>query len=204
MTKRCPYCGESVADDEYVSHLERAHDDDLEGLDRRLVDERGRTASRNFRPYVLGVAVVVLFVVAYLAVFLMPAPVETAAVQQPDADSPTHVHGDIHLEYDGAVVDFDDPQYLERDGCFHFHGYDNAEVWHVHCEGVTLEYAMATLGMELAEDSLVVDGEDYDESDDGTAASVTVNGDPVDPERYVLEGGDDVRIVAETNEETDP
>ncbi|MDG5821127.1 hypothetical protein [Natronococcus sp. A-GB7] len=203
MTKRCPYCGESVADDEYVSHLERAHDGDLEGLDRRLVDEHGRTASRNVKPYVLGVAVVVLFVVAYLAIFLMPAPVETAAVQQPDADSPTHLHGDILLEYDGSVVDFDDPQYIERDSCFHFHGYDNAEVWHVHCEGVTLEYAMATLGMELAEDSLAVDGEVYDEDDAGTTVSVTVNGDPVDPERYVLEDGDDVRIVAETDRRAD-
>ncbi|TYL38876.1 hypothetical protein CV102_10230 [Natronococcus pandeyae] len=201
MTKTCPYCSTSVAEDEYVTHLERAHSDELHGLDRRLVDERKRaSAPRNFKPYVLGIAVLVLFAVAYLAIFVTPAPVANAAVQQPATDAQTHIHGDIVVQYDDTVVDFDDVQYIEQDGCFHFHAHDNAEMWHVHCENVTLEYAMMTLGMDVSEDTLVVDGERFTTDDDGTTVSVTVDGEPVDPEQYVLQDGDDVRIVVETDE----
>lgn len=201
MTKTCPYCSDSVAEDEYVTHLERAHGDELHGLDRRLVDERKRaSAPRNFKPYVLGTIVLVLFAVAYLAIFVTPSPVANAAVQQPATDAQTHIHGDIVVQYDDTVVDFDDAQYIEQDGCFHFHANDAAEQWHVHCEDVTLEYAMMTLGMDVSDDTLVVDGERFTTDDDGTTVSVTVDGEPVDPEQYVLQDGDDVRIVVETGD----
>ncbi|AGB36132.1 hypothetical protein [Natronococcus occultus] len=203
MTRTCPYCGRSVPDEEYPGHLERAHEDELEGLDRRLVARRSGSRSRPRKLYVLGGVVLVLFAAAYLAIFALSSATspETTAVQQPDPDAPTHLHGAIHLEYDGAVVDFDDPMYIERDGCFHFHAYDDAERWHVHCEDVTLEYALGTLGFELSADSLAVDGETFSEDDPGTTVSTTVDGERVDPERYVLEDGDDVRVVVETNDE---
>lgn len=210
MTEECTYCGETVPDDAYVDHLRGTHRDELSVIDRRRVGEAHDSSDggSNTVLYAGVGAVLTVFVVGYVVLFFGLGSESTLAAVQPDSQSQIHEHGTIFVEHDGETVTFDDSQYLERDGCFHFHGTEDPELWHAHCEDVTIEYALATLGMEVTEDSLVVDGEEYHEDDPDTTVSVTVNGDPVDPEEHVLEGvdsvddaqddsGDAVRIVAE-------
>jgi hypothetical protein len=59
---------------------------------------------------------------------------------------------------------------------------------------VTLEYAMATLGFDVTPSSVTVDGETYRDTDPAYSVSVTVNGEAVRPETYVLERNDVIRI----------
>jgi hypothetical protein len=68
---------------------------------------------------------------------------------------------------------------------------------------------MATLGIGVSEDTVVFDGTVYRESDPGTNVTVEVDGEPVDPQTYVLQGGadsrpergDSIRIVVGTDGE---
>ncbi|MEY7850190.1 hypothetical protein AB7C87_13435 [Natrarchaeobius sp. A-rgal3] len=224
MTERCPYCGEPVPEAAYDRHIERVHRDELGRIDRRRLgvdtassrgvdtaSSRGADDTANGRTVLLYagvVAVLVALALGYGLVVLGTDETPSSAAVEPDTSAPTHEHGTIHVEYDGTVVDFDDPNYLERDGCFHFHAYDNADVWHVHCEDVTVEYALETLGMELSEDRFAVGDETFS-TDSGDEISVTVDGEPVDPTEHVLEGvesvddardgaGDDLEVVVES------
>ena len=209
MTTHCTYCGESLPDDEYEAHLRRAHYDDLTAIDRRRVGRPPRRPKSRSLALYAGVGVIlVLFVVGYVAVFLAPGWTSSSAAVQPDASTPIHEHGTIAVKYDDTAVAFDDEQYLERDGCFHFHNDGIDDLWHVHCEDVTIEYALETLGMDVTADSFEIGGESYSE-DDGDTVTVTVDDEPVDPQEYVLEGvesvdeaadgaGDHVEVVVES------
>lgn len=216
----CPYCGDTVPDDAYVHHLRRQHADELTPIDDRRVG-RGSGGAQG-RPLVLyaGIAgVLLLFVLGYGFAFLLADTGPGTAAVQPDSAVSVHEHGLIAIEHDGRPVDLGDPQYLEADECFHFHGDGGTEdggdghdhdhgtppgtqVWHTHCENVTVEYALETLGMDVTADGITLDGREYS----ATEVSVTVDGEPVDPQTYVLDGvepvdaaadgaGDDVRVV---------
>jgi hypothetical protein len=236
MTTDCAYCGASVSEDGYERHLRRAHADELTPIDARRVGrsaDGGR--GRRGLLYAGAGGVLAVFVLGYALLFLGADAPSNAAAVPPDPTNATHEHGLVSVEYDGETLDFADPRYLENDECFHFHedeaeggdgagayaddghdhasdGHDHASdgaaepaLWHAHCGNVTLEYALGTLGVEVSEDRVVVDGRTYDAAD-GDTVSVTVDGEPVDPETYVLDGvesvddarngaGDDVEIV---------
>ena len=226
MTTDCAYCGVSVSEAAYERHLRRVHADELTPIDARRV---GRSADggrgRRGLLYAGAGGVLAVFVLGYGLLFLGADAPSNAAAILPDPTNATHEHGLVSVEYDGETVDFADPRYLENDECFHFHGdgtggegdgdgadsHDHGDgagapaLWHAHCGNVTLEYALGTLGVEVSEDRVVVDGRTYDAAD-GDTVSVTVDGEPVDPETYVLGGvesvedarhgaGDDVEIV---------
>ncbi|MXV61923.1 hypothetical protein GS429_07610 [Natronorubrum sp. JWXQ-INN-674] len=211
MPTQCSYCGDPVSDDEYERHLDRAHADELTAIDRRRVNlSSGGSKRRNLALYAGASLVLALFLVGYAAVFLAPGTAASSAAVQPDADREIHEHGTIDVQYDETVVAFDDPQYAELDECFHFHEYDNGDVWHTHCENVTIEYALETLGMTITAEEFAVNGQTFSERD-GDTISVTVNGGPVDPQAYVLEGvesvddaqagvGDHVEIVVKSGD----
>ena len=211
MRTQCAYCGDLVAEGEYDAHLRTNHYDELGAIDRRRVGDGPSTPSRQRLVTYAGFgALGVVFLVAYLYLFLGSAGSNSGAAVQPDSASPIHEHGTIAVSYDGTVVDFDDPQYVLRDECFHFHTADSSELWHTHCEDVTIEYALETLGMELTGDSFSVDGETFSEAD-GDTITVTVDGEPVDAQEYVLDGvgsvedaaagaGDHVEVVVETGD----
>ncbi|MFA9428485.1 hypothetical protein [Natronorubrum sp. A-ect3] len=188
----CPYCGDSVPDHRYGGHLERVHADELTAIDRRRVDLTEDGSNR--RPLLLyaGAGIVlVLFVIGYAAVFLGPGTAASSAAIQPDPSAPIHEHGTLTVQYDETVVAFDDPELTERDNCFHFHDHDNGEIWHAHCADVSIEYALETLDMDVTAESATIDGQTFDEAD-GDTVSVTVNGEDVDPQEYILEGVESV------------
>ncbi|ELY54743.1 hypothetical protein [Natronolimnohabitans innermongolicus] len=209
MTTHCPYCGDRVPDESYEDHLRRTHTDELTRIDARRVGTLADEPTRRRPVIVVGIGViVVVFALGYGVLFFGDDTATSSAAVQPDPTSQIHEHGTISVQYDGAAVEFNDPQFIEADDCFHFHAADDAAVWHAHCEDVTIEYALETLGMELTAERFVIDDAAYAEAD-GDEISVTVDGDAVDPQTYVLEGvesvadarggsGDDIEVVVES------
>lgn len=200
----CEYCHMSFDDgDAYLDHLAAVHADDLGPIDRRRVRAREADDGADWtRPAVLVAGLAVL---AGLALVVSGSGLLGGS----DAGGPydygaVHEHGTMVVVIDGERVDFSQPRYQVQetgDRFFHFEG-GNGRVWHVHGRGVTLAYAMETLGIQVTGDSLTYGGTTYRDGDPGTNVSVRVNGEPVDPEEYVLDGepvenaeqGDAVRI----------
>ncbi|MFC7134726.1 MULTISPECIES: hypothetical protein [Salinibaculum] len=214
----CDYCGDHFADEEaYLDHLADAHEGELGAIDRRRVDDRvgsGEADGVPTGPLVLGG--VLLFAVAVVAYVLLGtgggsggAAVNGIAVAQtPGAvTGSAHGHGFANVTIAGERVDFSRPEYQRprEFAAFHFEGGDG-RVWHKHADGVTLEYAMATLDIGVTADSVTFQGTTYSDSDPGTNVSVTVDGESVDPASYELSGasdenpsaGDRIRIVVQT------
>lgn len=220
MTEQCDYCGDSVSEGEYLSHLRTEHYDELRSIDRRRVDDELGSSNRQTSRvrYAVAVGILALFGLAYAAIFLGGmaddgglSSADSSATIQPDPDTVVHFHGTIEVTVEGESIDFSEPEYTMQDDCFHFHDDDAAAdgVWHVHCGDVSLEYALETLGIDATADTVEIDGETYSDDSD-TSVSITVDGDSVDPEEYVLEGvgpvdqaqqgaGDNVRIVVESD-----
>jgi hypothetical protein len=211
----CSYCGDSFdGEDEYLDHL-ASHEGELSAIDRRRVanhdtgDDGGLPTGPAILAGVVGFAVVV---VVYVTVFMNSgatagggsvAPADAA--QQPGPLRSAHEHGTINVTIDGQTLDFSQEEYQLAADKFHFEG--GTDVWHKHATGVTVEWAMATLGIGVSEDSVTFEGTTYHEGDPNTTVSVRVNGEPVDPTTYVLQGGPDsnpeqgdhLRIVVRTD-----
>lgn len=203
----CDHCGESFDDEEtLLSHLGEEHYDDLGPIDRRRVDQhRGEDDGLPLAALALGGVLVVA--AALVAYFFFVAggnggdgyTVRGIEVAQTPTGQPyqgTHIHGDIEMVVGGERVDFGRSEYQVQADAFHFESGDGTR-WHVHAPGVTLEYGLATLGIEVSADAVTVDDTTYRDGENATV-TVTVNGEGVDPASYVLRDGDSVRVVVET------
>lgn len=217
----CNYCDASFDDEQsYLEHLDGTHRDELGSIDRRRVDEAvgdedGETIPTG--PAVLGIVFLIAIAVVAYVLFFTPGQTggESGTVNGFDvAQTPgpvsqdAHEHGLLTVTIDGRQIDFSQPQYQYRQtgfDAFHFEG-GNGRVWHKHASGVTLEYAMATLGIGVNESSVTIDGTTYRDSDPGTTVEITVDGESVDPSSYELSGasdqnpesGDTIRITVTT------
>jgi sulfur carrier protein ThiS len=198
------YCGASFEDEAaYHEHLRATHAEDLGPIDRRLVSAAATGGlGRSRRLLLLGcVALVIGGVIAVVAIGGGDGGgTEGAAAEA--SRTPTdlwgvHYHGTITVEIDGQPVDFSRPAYQLQADAFHFENRDGRR-WHVHARGVTLEWAMATVGLEVGPARVTFRGTTYDDADPGTRVVVEVDGSAVTPSEYVLEPGDRVRIVADT------
>jgi hypothetical protein len=198
----CNYCEASFEDeDAYLAHLETEHSDELGPIDRRRVGA-GTDEGEADRPtglIVLG-AVLVLAVGVVGLIMVLPSgggsSTQVQAQNQPSGLGSVHYHGTIELVVNGQQVDFSRDRYQMRADPFHFEGGDGTR-WHVHARGVTLEYAMTTLGINVTESTVTYRGTTYRDSAPNTTVTVTVNGEPVTPSEYVLREDDHVRIVVE-------
>jgi hypothetical protein len=206
----CSYCGESFdAEDAYFAHLEAVHEDELGPIDRRRIgggDEEGGLGSRSI--LLAALVVIPVVVAAYVLFFAGNAPA-SGGLEDPET-MPTgvgtvHEHGTITVTIDGTELDFSQPEFqnAREYKAFHFERGDG-EVWHVHAQRVTLQYAMWTLGIGVTEDSVQYDGRTYTE--ENATIVIEVNDEPVDPTTYELSGtavenaenGDHIRIVVRT------
>lgn len=199
----CSYC-DAAFDDEaaYREHLRAAHADELDRIDRKRVglDESGSDGPPIALYAVLVGGVLIALVGVYLVAGGSSGPSgSSAAAASPHDLGAVHYHGTIEVTVDGRTLDFSQRRYQLRDRYFHFEN-GSANPWHVHGRGVTLAYAMETVGIELRDggDVVAFDGTTYRDGDSGTTVSVTVNGEQVTPSTYVLQQGDHVRIVVET------
>lgn len=217
----CDYCSASFDDDEaYYTHLDSEHADELGPIDRRRVEQHvgGGGSELPTGPLALvGVIGFAVVLVVYVTVFLGGGASSPAAtingigvVQTPGSvQRSAHGHGPINVTIAGEQIDFSQPQFQNPQAYPKFHFEDgNGSIWHKHAAGVTLQYAMATVGINVTTSTVTYDGTTYRDSDSGTSVRVLVDGDPVDPSTYELHGpadianaaqGDSVHIVVTTN-----
>jgi sulfur carrier protein ThiS len=203
----CDYCDASFGDeDAYLAHLAAEHEGELSAIDQRRVrnyegDEEG---GLPVGPLVLvGLLVVAGGLVVWVTFFVgnggsggNAAPFQDD-VQQPSNVGSVHYHGPMTVVIGGEQLDFGRDRFQvgsTGDRAFHFERGDGSQ-YHVHAQGVTLEYALESLGIGVTPDAVAFDGEVYDESD-GDTVVYEVTGEEVDPESYVLQPDDEVRVVA--------
>lgn len=197
--RRCDYCAETVSTErELLEHLRDEHADELGSIDRRRVASLDSGANTGPLVYAAALGAVVLVgLVAYLVFFTGGSD----GVPTPHSNGAVHYHGGIDVTIDGRTLDFSRPEYQigqTNDQHFHFER-GNGDLWHVHSRDVTLAYGMQSLGIDVTEDAVTFEGTTYRDADPGTSVTVTVNGDPVTPNSYVLREGDTVRILVTTD-----
>jgi sulfur carrier protein ThiS len=207
----CDYCGESFGDeDASLEHLRAEHYDELGSIDKRRVDAQTGAGDDGGVPVgplaVGGIVLAAAAIVGYVVFVAGGSGGDCATVNGIEvAQTPTgevgaiHYHGRINMTVAGQQVDFTQSQYKNprQYPAFHFEGRNDPR-WHVHAPGVTLEYGMATLGIDVSGSTVTFDGTTYSDGDSGTDVVVEVNGDSVTPSDYVLQDGDHVRIVVRT------
>jgi hypothetical protein len=217
----CEYCEASFPDEQsYLEHLGADHYDDLGRIDRRRVDDAtggGDDGASNLTLYAIaGVGVLSLVaLVGYLLVtgvlgddelgeqgaapnppgFELGPPGEDE-VYQPYEIGTTHYHGEITVEVDGERIDFRQPRFQHPRSSPAFHFEAGQAQWHGHAEGVTLEYALEATAFGITDKKFYFNGTHYDASEEGVTVSYEVNGESVDPETYVLQPDDEIRVVA--------
>lgn len=208
--EECSYCGQSFDNEEaYLAHLAGEHEGELSAIDRRRVEGHGAEREGGglpTGPLVLGVVLgVAVLLVVYVTLF-MGSGASGADVGQVGS---AHEHGTINVTIDGETLDFSRDRYqVGETGNRRLHFEGGTAVWHKHATGITVEYALSVHGIQVTEDSVTVDGTTYRASDPGTEVTVEVNGEPVDPSEYVIQGasaasaaeqGDHIRVVVRTN-----
>ncbi|MFC6938798.1 hypothetical protein ACFQE8_02335 [Salinirubellus sp. GCM10025818] len=189
----CDYCGESFEGEKaYVNHLRAEHMDELGPIDRRRVgaDEDGGS---GLPAGPLALALVIGATVAVIGYVMFVAGGSSGSVGPAGS---AHYHGPMQMVVLGEQVDFSRDEYQLRDDRFHFEGGDGS-TWHAHATGITLDYAMESLGFDVTRTSVTYQGTTYEDSDDQYNVTVTVGGEQVNPEQYVLQEGDRIRIVVE-------
>lgn len=209
----CDYCGATFdEEDAYLAHLREEHGDELGPIDRRRVDEADEADGIPLGPLALGGVVVVAAAVVAYVVFVAGGAgdgggsgdggtvngIEVAQTPTGPAFQGVHYHGTITMTVTGDRVDFSRQRYQLQADAFHFENPEGTVPyrWHAHAPGITLEYAMATLGIHVTDDSVTFAGTTYTDGE-GYRVVVAVDDEDVDPAEYVLKEGDRVRIVVE-------
>ncbi len=203
----CRYC-DTQFDDEasYHAHLESAHAEELGPIDRRRLHLDGDDENRfDVKTIALWIIIVIpLAVVGYVLIGGLDDGQSTDG--SPYALGSIHEHGTLKVVIDGQNIDFSQSQFQYRSTgvqAFHFEG-GQGYVWHVHAQGVTLQWALDSLGISITADTVRYDGTTYQDTDPNTSITITVDGQPVSPSEHVLRGvpepvnadqGDSVRIV---------
>lgn len=202
----CKYCDRSFdSEDRYHEHLAAEHSGELSRIDRRRVEGVESDDGGEFPvgPAILvGVIGFAAALVVYVIFFVGGGSGGAATIngidvaQTPTNLGSTHSHGPINVTINGNEIDFSQARFQQQSQAFHFEG-GSGRLWHGHAQGITLEYAMATLGFEVTQNSVTFDGTTYRDSDEGTSVIVEVNGESVDPASYVLSGPADPQLAAE-------
>ncbi|WP_435359594.1 MoaD/ThiS family protein [Haloarchaeobius sp. DFWS5] len=199
----CEYCDESfAAEDAYLRHLRDEHAASLGRIESRRVatldDDETTDAPETSKLALAGAVVVFGLIVAGLFAQLGDSGQQSGsltddAVAKPSGVGPQYDAGTLSVTVGGDAIDFSGDRYQHRSQAFHFQAGDGRR-WHAHGDGVTLEFALETLGFGVAEGGFAAQNETYVRSD-GDRVRYAVNGESVDPEQYVLQPGDRVEVV---------
>lgn len=199
----CTYCEDSFATEEAsLTHLEDQHADDVGLIDRRRLERRRADDDSGVDPRTLALGALVAGVLAAIVIVLVlraPGGGHTAragAARQPTDLWSVHYHGTIEVSIGGERIDFGRPAYQMQADAFHFEGGGGTR-WHVHARGVTLGFAMRTLGLNVTADTVTYGGTTYRDAAPGTTVTVLVDGEPVTPRSYVLREGNHIEIRVE-------
>lgn len=192
----CEYCSETFSDeDSYLEHLASVHRAELGRIDQKRVEQQvGRDGDDEGD----GPSQLVLYGIGVTFLLIIVGTVALVLSMGGGEEGDIHEHGDITLEIDGEVYDFDQQQYYLAPEPFHFHQ-GQGNYWHMHPERVTLGEAMDIVDKPITETSIIVDGETYDDEDDDTDVTIAVDGEEVSPD-HELEDGDHIQITVDTGE----
>lgn len=188
----CDYCGaDHEGEEALLDHLEAEHYDDLGPIDKRRVDERNAGGDLPLGPIAVGVVLLAAAVIVGYVVFVMGGNGGGSNIGPAGSD---HYHGTLNVTVTGTTYDFSDPSWNNAGEYprFHFEGRNDPR-WHSHATGMTLEYGMSTIGIEVREDAITWRGNEYVDGE-GYEVLIQVNGNDVSP-TYVLTDGDHIRIV---------
>jgi len=123
--------------------------------------------------------------------------VHTANVSVPGREyssSHPHAHGAFEASIDGEEVNFSKERYVMNDDYFHFHGDEDGSRWHAHSTNLTVRYAISSFDeFDVANGSITINETTYD----ADQTTFRVNGESVDPARYVLKDGDRLELVVD-------
>jgi len=209
----CEYCSEGFEDEDvYLQHLRDEHEGELGAIDERRVaqlDAGGRSDRTRLTVLILALGSIALvgYLVTIVGGFGEDEPVGLGSV---------HEHGTMEVVIENESLDLNDRAFVKNDNAFHFHGDERATtgefVWHTHATGVTLQYALGTLGIEVDDSGteLRYGGETYHDEKPGTEVRIEIDGERVEPGSYELDGvepvdaaadgeGDDIRVVVRTD-----
>ena len=183
----CDYCEESFGSEKsYLKHLKAEHEGELGPIDQRRVgsdDDDGSRSSIPAGPVALvGIVLFAGAIVGYVLFFSGSG----GASDGPSGLGTVHGHGTINVSVLGESPDFSEREYQVRNDYWHFEG-GNGRIWHVHGEGVTLAYAMDTVGIGVTDDSVTYQGTTYENGGEYDV-TVTVGGQDVTPSEYILNG----------------
>ena len=107
--------------------------------------------------------------------------------------SPPHYHGTMIIEVDGENTDLSSDQYQMRSGFFHFEA-GQGEIWHVHSKGITVQYALESLGFEITNEKISIPSHPTD----CELSSVSKSGREIDL-GYVFRQADSIQITIVCN-----
>lgn len=197
----CDHCGRSFDDEEaYLRHLRDEHAGDLSRIEQRRVDDLEADSEGVSTAAIYGATIVgILLAGAVAYVFFIGGGSADGDVKvEPHSSGSVHYHGTMNVTIEGQTLDFSRDRYQMQDRqYFHYEAGDGSQ-WHVHGQDVTLEYALHTLDIQVTANSVRFEGTTYSDDDEGTTVAFEVNGEPVNPRDYVLQEGDEVRVVVTT------
>jgi len=105
----------------------------------------------------------------------------------------THIHADVKVYVNGKAIDFSQRKYQLTTSFIHFEE-GIGDVVHIHATGLTVGYLFKSLGMDLSNNCLALEGENYC-NDDITKLKFYVNGKPNNEfSNYIIQDLDKVLV----------
>lgn len=130
---------------------------------------------------------------------------ETAADESTTPHGSLHAHGSMVVEINGETYTLaDEPRnHKSNTDDPHFHFHEGSDQYHLHAEGVTLDYALDSLPrVEASAETFEFRGETYDASADGTRIRYVAGGEEVGLDHVISASAPDLRVVVETDAAT--
>lgn len=116
-----------------------------------------------------------------------------------------HAHGTLVVEINGETYTLaDEPwNHTTNTGDPHFHFHEGSDQYHLHSEGVTLDYALDSLPrVEASAETFEFRGRTYDVSADGTRIRYVAGGEEVGLDYVIPDSAPALRVVVETDAPT--
>lgn len=199
----CNHCDDEFnSEKKLAKHYKKQHEEDLSRIEQKLVEKHSFASDFNLGDYAGAFAIGFIILVAIAAIawgFLFSGGGDSSSSAQdakiePTAVGSVHHHGNMEVVVGPSTVDFSQSKYQLQDRAFHFER-GNGETWHAHAQGVSLEYALETLGFkDVTQNSVTFNGQTYAESD-GDTVEFIVNNRKVNPREYTLQDGDEIRVL---------
>ena len=133
------------------------------------------------------------------------AETETATDETVTPHGDLHAHGSLVVEINGETYTLADKSwnYEKNTGEPNFHFHPDNDDYHLHADGVTLDYALDSLPKaDATPETFVFRGHEYDATEPGTSVSYVAGGEDVNLDYVLPASGPDLRVVVETADPT--